>query len=312
MSSSRTSQSFAEPAQMTSTSFDATTTTVKFALFPKLPAELRVRIWKLASNETRNVDIWVRNIHVGIWNSPYAGTPTWSPYALYSSTKAPSILHVCHESRVEGLKYYVLDFGSTFKFKNYKTDKRFPNMRVTMPPQIYINWDVDRICIMRPEDFHASSRTHKSPDNKRIAKFLDRCEKMELKYLAVNAAHRRMPNLELCYSDDGMVDSEEDDDSRPPFAALIPWGGFLRELTLFSDDRWTGPSDFDMRSHSVPGNLLLEDVERHTPEWVTPAGAVDSFYSEMEIVASDVDDPDDFFDRVLDPLDVVLCKLKFD
>ncbi|KAG4411696.1 hypothetical protein IFR04_015171 [Cadophora malorum] len=109
--------SHSAPSPFTSSSPSAALT--KFTLFPKLPTELLIR---------------VRNIYMGTQNSLYADLSTWNPYALYSSTNVPPLLHTCHESRVEGLKYCDLDFGSTFKFENSGTDKKFPNMEITLPP----------------------------------------------------------------------------------------------------------------------------------------------------------------------------------
>jgi len=250
---------------------------------------------------------------MGTQNSLYADLSTWNPYALYSSTNVPPLLHTCHESRVEGLKYCDLDFGSTFKFENSGTDKKFPNMEITLPPQIYINWIVDRICIMRPEDFHPSARMNDSPDGQRISNFLDRCDEMHLKYLAINVVQKRMPYLDMFDSDGGWSDSDEDEDdgSWPPFTSLIPRGGYLKELALFSDERWRGPSHFNMRSRSVPGKIFMEEIEHCAPGWAPLAAAFDCFLNENEEVAFDTDEPDAFFERVLDLLDVLFCSLKF-
>ncbi|PVH83950.1 hypothetical protein DL98DRAFT_652037 [Cadophora sp. DSE1049] len=180
------------------------------------------------------------------------------------------------ESRAEAMKYYALDFGITFKFQNTRADKRFPNMEITMPPQIYINWNVDGISIMRPEDFHPSPRTYAEVPRRQCGS-------------------QAYANLEVFSSDDGMYDSDEDDDTWPPFTALILRGGHLEELALFSDDRWTGPSDFDMRSHSVPRRIILE-VEYRTPESGPLAEAFDCFPYENEELAIDMDDPDAFIE----------------
>jgi hypothetical protein len=67
--------------------------TPKFTLFPKLPAELRVKSWKLASQHERVVQI--RTFRV-------LGKPKHS----WSDTPPPSVLGSCRESPHEGLKYY--------------------------------------------------------------------------------------------------------------------------------------------------------------------------------------------------------------
>jgi hypothetical protein len=79
----------------------------EFALFPNLALELRLKIWKIASFEHRNVDIWSIN-HVGASNAwdLVAKGPRW-----HSSTAPPAVLHVNQESRTECLKFYTLSFG---------------------------------------------------------------------------------------------------------------------------------------------------------------------------------------------------------
>ena len=69
------------------------TTPDKFTLFPKLPAELRLRIWKEAYPEPR----WIEVCAEEWWASP----PTLS--ARCATARSP-LFAVCHESRVEILK----------------------------------------------------------------------------------------------------------------------------------------------------------------------------------------------------------------
>jgi len=81
-----------------------------FTLFPELPFELRLKIWSYIAPGPRVVGINYRNQRVkrrgqnvtflhnrAGWNSP---------------DPVPVILHICHESRTEGLKSLRTTFGS--------------------------------------------------------------------------------------------------------------------------------------------------------------------------------------------------------
>jgi hypothetical protein len=123
----------------------------EFTLFPKLPIELRVKIWKLASFVQRNVIISASSLYLSN-NSKYS--KEW-PYYFASSSPPPAILHTTRESRTEGLKYYLLEFGTNHIGGRYFG--RVPSVTITIPPAIYINWEIDRLCIM--DKFGFESRT---------------------------------------------------------------------------------------------------------------------------------------------------------
>jgi hypothetical protein len=74
-------------------------TTKEFHHFQSLPSELRLRIWGFALAVPRDVDI---ACNTGIIQR---GVPRTAKY-FHSSTPPPALLHVCHESRFEGLKIY--------------------------------------------------------------------------------------------------------------------------------------------------------------------------------------------------------------
>ena len=91
-----------------------------FSLFPKLPSELRLTVWRHALPKGRTIVITHR---------PHQGNdPAWevikeqqlisdrrpisAPTIHYKSTiPHPTILSVCRESRYEALKYYVMIHG---------------------------------------------------------------------------------------------------------------------------------------------------------------------------------------------------------
>ena len=68
------------------------------------------------------------------------GWPTFHPFRWRSNSLPPAILHTCQESRVSALKVYRLEFGFEQIFKHFTHSTQ---------PKIYINMDVDRVCIMQ-------------------------------------------------------------------------------------------------------------------------------------------------------------------
>ena len=122
-----------------------------FTPFQRLPKELRLEIWKIASFESRNVDVWIDKKGMND-----EGTIELVS-RFYSCSNVPAVLHACSESRTEALRHYSLDFG-------LETDKRYQDCPwfnpASYPPQIYINWEADRLCLMNDfftsrEAFHA-------------------------------------------------------------------------------------------------------------------------------------------------------------
>jgi len=108
-----------------------TKTLSSFTLFPKLPFEVRLMIWGFACHHTRNVDIWAKSI-------PDIYLRECATFRYVSSCPPPAILGSSKEGRTEGLKHYELAFGSTF---NLAFD-----IKITVPPRIYFNFQADRAC----------------------------------------------------------------------------------------------------------------------------------------------------------------------
>jgi hypothetical protein len=116
-----------------------------FSCFPKLAAELRIRVWKEACQVTRNIDIAVGSISVTFAKEDGVGA---RPHYYRSRCPPPSVLHVSREARDEGLKYYKLEFGVTYNIPI--GDRTMPELAVSAPPRIYINPQKDRLCVMLP------------------------------------------------------------------------------------------------------------------------------------------------------------------
>jgi hypothetical protein len=102
-------------------------------------------------------------------------------YFYKSSCPPPAILHVSQESRSEGLKYYKLDFAVQHKVRC----KALP-VTVTIPPTIYFNWMIDRLCIVDPSRVATVDSTGAGMTKKQAEHLGLLCEKRELRYLGYN------------------------------------------------------------------------------------------------------------------------------
>jgi hypothetical protein len=127
---------------------------LKFKKFPKLPAELRVKIWKLVP-EPRIVEVLF----------PMDGRKNKHKFCA----KIPAILHVCQESRHEGLKEYHPAFDSKWALN-----------------RVYFNFELDTLCYSS-----YSSWSQKSVFLRKI-KFADlnRIQNVALKHWEIDTASR--------------------------------------------------------------------------------------------------------------------------
>jgi hypothetical protein len=108
-----------------------------FTVFPKLPIEIRLKIWKGASHFQRNLEIFSHPIsHYTI----VSGAASHA-FKLQTSLPPPAILHVNSESRMEALQHYTLAFGTKVDFEDFA---------FSTPPRIYYNRKSDRVCFTGP------------------------------------------------------------------------------------------------------------------------------------------------------------------
>jgi hypothetical protein len=91
----------------------------EFTLFPKLPLELRRRVWNFAASMERIIEI--RWNHCKDW--------------YYCSTPPPSVLHASRESRIEALMCYEL----------LEIENRWNYMGLLAMLRTYINYQRDTI-----------------------------------------------------------------------------------------------------------------------------------------------------------------------
>ncbi|RYO74014.1 hypothetical protein DL764_011021 [Monosporascus ibericus] len=100
---------------MSSTPLDAQSRAA-FEFFPRLPAELRLEIWRLSCSE-RVVEVFYDS----------------DEDRCLTTSKPPAILHTCRESRNEGLRIFRKSFGTT-----------------SHEPRIYFCPELDTLYLPRP------------------------------------------------------------------------------------------------------------------------------------------------------------------
>jgi hypothetical protein len=170
-----------------------------FTCFSRLPLELRRMIWKYTCFHQRNVDITASYLPDQLWDI-WDESYFHDVFYYLSLCGPPAVLHVNKESRSEGLKWYSLDFG---------TRPTISGPIYASLDHIYINWQVDRICVLnwgRLRLWHGDA----SQD------FRERCTRKKLRFLACNLSE------ELRYEG---------------IQGITPRGLELEELALFSSRR---------------------------------------------------------------------------
>ncbi len=146
-----------------------------FTSFPRLPLELRLAIWRFAAFEPRNVEVCTSNY----CNRPSAptyrdGSPRLLPH-FFSTCPIPGLLHANQESREEGLKHFQAEFGNLVQLGGELWRVDPPTF--TFEPRIYVNWKVDRICLM-----------NYSIHQNLLADFLTKAEEREVESMAICVA----------------------------------------------------------------------------------------------------------------------------
>lgn len=162
-----------------------------FIRFPKLPAELRIPIWKEACQVTRNVDIATGSIAITFANEDEVAA---HPHYYRSRCPSPSLLHVCREARDEGLKHYKLEFGVEYKVP--VGDRTVPGLTVSAPPRIYINPQTDRLCVMLPMYIDISDN-----DWRRRRELNQKCYDIGLRRIAIGVEWYECHSAPILYYD---------------------------------------------------------------------------------------------------------------
>lgn len=109
----------------------------EFTLFPMLPMELRLKIWKTSTFISRVVPIAPKDIG----KMPITGERI---FKYISPVQVPAMLHTSQESREEGLKHYKREFAVVI----YGYD-----MSIFIEGKIYVNFMSDTIWPLGPFTF---------------------------------------------------------------------------------------------------------------------------------------------------------------
>jgi hypothetical protein len=118
-----------------------------FTCFADFPFDIRACIWKNVAFLPRDIDLWAQ----GLGTIPRSSSQPhgFTLFRYVTTQPSPAILHVNKESRAIGLKYYSLEFGSSYEIP------RHYGLRAGSPPKTYINFRCDRICLVGGFDQHS-------------------------------------------------------------------------------------------------------------------------------------------------------------
>ncbi|CZR63604.1 uncharacterized protein PAC_13501 [Phialocephala subalpina] len=106
-----------------------------FTIFPRLPLELRLKIWgHVANSQPRTLDIWTDFKRCEVENTTFY---TQAYQCELSNITPPPIFRVNHEARTEALKHYSLEFA---------TGMTLPcGISVNISPRMYVNYSTDTL-----------------------------------------------------------------------------------------------------------------------------------------------------------------------
>ncbi|KAE9380647.1 hypothetical protein N431DRAFT_449406 [Stipitochalara longipes BDJ] len=109
-----------------------------FTVFPKLPPEIRLKIWADVSCIPRHIPI--HYVSMGIITMGVREEDElydhFTPFRFVSPQAVSALLHTCRESREVGMKHYKLQFTTEWDCLSFT---------FSTPPQIYINGSCDRV-----------------------------------------------------------------------------------------------------------------------------------------------------------------------
>ena len=197
----------------------------EFTCFPKLPIELRIKIWGNACSATRNVDIRAKQFVMpgDCFENHYL-------YYWYSSCAVPAVLHVSKESRTEGLKHYKPDFATHREIE--MEDPISLTMSISTPAQVYINWNNDRLCLIDP--YSLDEWDVYFNESLPFNDFAERCAKRGLRHLAINTAL----DPKLLETSGTEEQREREKASDVGFTWYMPRNTMIEEFVLFENHKW--------------------------------------------------------------------------
>jgi hypothetical protein len=186
-----------------------------FTCFPKLPIELRLKIWKEASSVPRRICVYIRVLAQPFEEDDSDGEDedndgeddlTFTSFIYLATWPHLPVLRTSRESRIESLKHYKLAFGVE------KKKRTRPSITLSSPANTYINGKADRICL-------SNTYVLKPADTNYFCDFVGLHKQHSLRSLTINV-------FELYYGPRGY--------HRSLFDALSDGSISLREILLFS------------------------------------------------------------------------------
>ena len=120
---------------------------VEFTLFPKLPPELRDKIWTYAAQEPRII------VLQEVENYDWISTRVATKYNVWSSdvagqTRHPGIMQACRESRHKGGEFYKKRYEFAQEY-SYAEDYPQRSSDGCEGNAIFINFNIDRFELRR-------------------------------------------------------------------------------------------------------------------------------------------------------------------
>jgi len=120
----------------------------KFTLFPRLPIELREKIWEEACNEPRVIDLWALPVGQGIGNPRKLDRLFGeTPFGYKTHQIDPAVLEACQQSKEVGHRHYELSFGTIAEgYDDGFGHGPGAEIIIQTPSLTYVNWKSDIIC----------------------------------------------------------------------------------------------------------------------------------------------------------------------
>ena len=143
-----------------------------------LPPEIRIKIWEQMCLETRNITVSWQEIGdlLGLdYNEDNGPGGSCDDLVYRVANHPPVVLHINRESREEALKHYTLDLEVRHDWIDNPEYVHVPRN------PIYINWKVDRICIIDIPHFATDNIGF-------IYDFMFLAQERRLRFIALNTA----------------------------------------------------------------------------------------------------------------------------
>jgi hypothetical protein len=120
----------------------------KFTLFPRLPIELREKIWEEACSEPRVIDLWALPVGQGIGNYHKLDRLFGeTPFAYKTHQIDPAVLGACHQSKDVGHRHYEVSFGTMVEgYDDSFGQGPGAEIIIKTPALTFVNWKSDIIC----------------------------------------------------------------------------------------------------------------------------------------------------------------------